>query len=139
MTQLPYGTILTLEKLEFTGILRGVKRNSPITILQKDLFFVTPLVSAEEVDRAPDILDKRVYPNPVHEVLTLRIKERRASEGEFRVTDIQGKVIIEEPMRLSAANNVISRRLSSMQDGIYYASVTTDTSSGTVKFVKVNR
>jgi hypothetical protein len=78
-----------------------------------------------------------VYPNPFNEKVWLKIESAVASKIKMQVTDIAGRIIIDNnDIKISAGKNLLDIDGSSWSKGIYFYSVITDGKTFSGKIVK---
>lgn len=78
-----------------------------------------------------------VYPNPFNEKVWLKIESAFASKIKMQVTDIAGRIIIDNnDIKISAGKNLLDIDGSSWSKGIYFYSVITDGKTFSGKIVK---
>ncbi len=70
-----------------------------------------------------------VYPNPVKDILTITFNE--GNNASVKITDVTGKIVY-----TGTADKTEKINVSSFNDGIYFVTVSTETTSSTRKFVK---
>jgi hypothetical protein len=114
-----------------------IRRNTPITIVQDEVFKAKTLVSATGEASAVDGIDLAVYPNPAREMIFLRIPSTQFQEALVSVVDLQGKVVLERQAMLSDGNNTLTLTLPThCASGLYVVSVQTDGRVGQRHFFK---
>ncbi|MFQ5446882.1 MAG: peroxidase family protein, partial [Saprospiraceae bacterium] len=88
-----------------------IRRNTPVTIIQDDIFVAEPFLTGVFERRANDEIAFGLYPNPVHQQMSLRIGAAQKQEATLQIADGQGKVIMKRALRLSPGNNIVSLSL----------------------------
>ena len=79
----------------------------------------------------------KAFPNPVIEHFTLDIYTLLAEKGTFQLTDLNGKVVLQEEIVLNAGNNHIKIELGeSYTSGVYIINLTTNDGKGSLKIIK---
>lgn len=66
-----------------------------------------------------------VYPNPVKTELNIEIEALKTSKGTLTITDISGKVIVEQPLTIGEGfNKYTLPEVNSLKNGIYFVTIT---------------
>jgi hypothetical protein len=71
----------------------------------------------------PAFNEFKVYPNPSPGIVYIRPSEEIGQEVQIKVTDLTGKVLIQESIKFFAADIEYSIDLSSLKEGIYILSI----------------
>jgi len=130
-----------LDKLSLknTRLADIVRRNSPVTILKDNIFLVQTITSTSKDIRADSFIDFALYPNPVHQMLFLRIPSDIQRKAILQVVDMQGKLIMEREANLSGGNNTLTLSLPfSCTSGTYAMIIRSGNLTGQKLFIKVD-
>ncbi|HQW54587.1 MAG TPA: peroxidase family protein [Saprospiraceae bacterium] len=130
-----------LDKLSLknTRLADIVRRNSPVTILKDNIFLVQTITSISKDIRADSFIDFALYPNPVHQMLFLRIPSDIQRKAILQVVDMQGKLIMEREANLSGGNNTLTLSLPfSCTPGTYAMIIRSGNLTGQKLFIKVD-
>ncbi|MEP6674533.1 MAG: T9SS type A sorting domain-containing protein [Ferruginibacter sp.] len=73
--------------------------------------------------RNEGVADVALYPNPVHDVLTVSISADKANNGNLIITDINGKLVYSKSISLVQGNNNLPVNLSNVAAGAYIIKV----------------
>lgn len=105
--------ISTTEKqwIKDTRLSEVIRRNSPITIVQSEIFKAQSFVNATEEAGSNAGVDFALYPNPAREMIFLRIPATQRQEAVIRVVDLQGKILLQRNALLSDGNNTLTLTL----------------------------
>jgi len=119
---------LTLEEVESirgTRLADVIRRNASITIIQDEIFKAQALVGMH--DPGPESIDLALYPNPVFEMLFLRVASLGHHPATIRIVDFAGRPVLERDARLSDGNNTITLTLpADLPAGTYVVTIQTD-------------
>jgi hypothetical protein len=133
---------LSAEEVEWirgTRLSDVIKRNSPVTIVQEDIFFAQPLVSSTITPGDTEDLSFVMYPNPVQYQASLRIDSRQSRDAVLQIIDLQGRFILDRKLKLLPGNNIVSLTMpQEMREGIYTAMVTDGSQILQTQFVKID-
>ncbi len=114
-----------------------IRRNSPITIIQDEIFVAEPALTPVFETRAAEGVSFELYPNPVHQMMSLRIEAAKRQEASLRILNGQGQAVMERMLHLSPGNNIVSLTLpAGLPAGLYVASILADGKAGGKQFVK---
>lgn len=75
-----------------------------------------------------------IYPNPAKEILQIRISDKTLKNVNIIITDIIGKIIIDEPVLTDT--NEFSLPVSALRTGVYFLTIQTGSEINRMKFVK---
>jgi hypothetical protein len=80
----------------------------------------------------------RIAPNPVQNKVYAYVEAPKAGSINFRITDVTGRVIMQQAIRVNAGENMIPLNVSNLQSGTYFINATcADGCDGGVKrFIK---
>ena len=122
--------------LKETRLVDVVRRNSPITIVQDQIFLTQSYVTTATAE--PDhSIDFALYPNPTVDKVFLRIPAEGYQPATIRVIDMQGRVAMEEKTWLNAGNNTLSYAMpNDLASGLYVLTVESDGLLGQKRFMK---
>jgi hypothetical protein len=81
-----------------------------------------------EEDDASIFSEVRLFPNPAQEETALMFESERADEGLVRLLDINGRTLWKSTIEVREEENYIDIPLESLPSGIYFVSLTTDSS-----------
>ncbi len=112
-----------------------IRRNTPITIIQDDIFIAQTLTPVRQ--QRP--IDERfaLYPNPVSHQFSLRIEVPARKQANLLITDQLGRSILARSLELEPGNNVVSLSMPlSAAPGMYNAVLDVDGQLFTRTFVK---
>ncbi len=125
-----------IEQIRSTRLSDIIRRNTPVTIIQDEIFKAQSLISAVR-NPDPDEIDFALYPNPAREMIFLRILAREHSLAVIRVVDLEGKIVMERSAQLADGNNTITLTLpQSLPNGIYALLVQSGERQGQQLFVR---
>lgn len=86
------------------------------------MYFKTPITSAEEIEvKAKDYLFG-VYPNPASNHVNIHFQSLHTGEAKVRVTDITGKIIYHETLQAIEGLNQLNISTELFKSGIYFYS-----------------
>lgn len=103
------GKTTAFYRLKQVDVDGGFTQSEVVVIKQSD-------VSAEGVT---------VYPNPVKTELNIEIEALKTSKGMLIITDISGKVIVEQPLTIGEGfNKYTLPEVNSLKNGIYFVTIT---------------
>ncbi|MBK0403768.1 CHRD domain-containing protein [Adhaeribacter sp. BT258] len=85
-------------------VLRGARNLSKILGVRSDLLALTAAT---------------VYPNPSSQIFKLKLEVDKTQEGVIRITDVLGKTVYENALKVPAGKNVIALELGFLTKGIY--------------------
>ena len=134
---------LTLDEVDMirgTRLADVIRRNGPVTIIQDEIFKAQSLVGVDP-SASEETIGLAVYPNPVHEMLFLRVASRGNQGATIRIADLQGRVVDERPASLSDGNNTLTLTLPfGLASGTYILVVRTDEGQEVTRaFVRADR
>ncbi|MDQ2720870.1 MAG: T9SS type A sorting domain-containing protein [Bacteroidota bacterium] len=78
----------------------------------------------------------RIYPNPVHNQLSILFSSATANTNELRITDVNGKQVYHQAYGAGSASNLQNINVSGFAKGSYFIQLITDKESKIIKFVK---
>ncbi len=87
--------------------------------------FVAAMLGTPEISKEDNSL--KLYPNPVNDFLTIQTNETIES---ITVSDVNGRLVLQSNAPLNTIN------VSALQNGLYFASITTNTGTVTKKIIK---
>ena len=114
-----------------------IRRNTPVTIIQDDVFIAQALTPAFE--RLPEnVLSFALYPNPVLSQFSVRIAAYAPTTAKLEITSLAGQTILEKKLNLSAGNNIVSLSLPfDLPSGNYQLSIWMNGKVGSKQLVKL--
>jgi len=88
-------------------------------------------------EREATVLNLAVFPNPANDKITLLLeeinKDLNANGYKITILDINGKVLINQNQKNI---NILDVEISSLNSGVYFVNVSTDSWVKTTKFIK---
>lgn len=114
-----------------------IKRNTPITIIQDDVFTASPLTKVHDVSRA-NVSEMVIYPNPVVHQFAIRIESFLSEDATLKISNIAGETIMERSCQLDPGNNILSLSMPfDAPSGTYLATLVSNRGNlATTQFVK---
>lgn len=85
---------------------------------------------------APTVAEIRLYPNPMNSFFTLEIYSDQINTQAIRITDMLGKVLIDESKSITPGTNSFMYNLSDYASGLYMLTVSDDKKQQVFKLVK---
>lgn len=82
------------------------------------------------------VTDLKVYPNPVHDQLSVLFSAANANKIALRITDVNGKQIYYQTYTSGSASNLQNINVSGFATGSYFVQLVTDKESRIIKFIK---
>jgi hypothetical protein len=79
------------------------------------------------------VLDMKLYPNPVKDVLTIDISLTQPIEGNINVTDITGSQVVSIEEAFLSGQNTIKIPVGDLSQGVYFVKVQTQDDFATRK------
>lgn len=77
-----------------------------------------------------------ISPNPVRDVVTMKLQSLVNTKGQVQVSDIAGRIVMSKTVVLTAGENIIYLDVSMLRAGVYVIKTTRNNSVETIKFVK---
>lgn len=113
-----------------------IRRNTPATIVQDEIFIAQPLVTG--TDETPnELLSISLYPNPASEMIYLKVPSPARQDGIITVTDLQGHTMLQQEVALSRGTNTLELALPAhCPTGLYVLSLRTGGSAAHQRFFK---
>ena len=97
---------------------RTICNGQPISSYSSSSIFGTPLkISRSTTDLKQNI---EVYPNPAHDRITIYFTSSENEKEQIFITDISGKKIIQNEIKISQGENVFETNISQLSPGIYF-------------------
>ncbi|MBI5916706.1 MAG: T9SS type A sorting domain-containing protein [Bacteroidetes bacterium] len=125
------------EWIKQTRLSEVIRRNTPVTIVQDEIFKAQSFVSATKEAGSNDGIDFALYPNPAREMIFLRIPATHRQDAIIRVVDLQGKILLQRNALLSDGNNTLTLTLpAECTSGLYVVTVETGEMVGYQQLVK---
>jgi hypothetical protein len=122
--------------LKETRLVDVVRRNSPISIIQDQIFITQSYVTTATANQDQHI-DFALYPNPTVDQVFLRVPAKGHQPATIKVIDMQGRVALEEKTWLNAGNNTLSFRIpDNLASGLYVMTVQSEGLTGQKRFMK---
>ncbi|MCC9166324.1 T9SS type A sorting domain-containing protein [Pontibacter harenae] len=78
----------------------------------------------------------QVYPNPFQGELNVAMTTAETSDAVVQIIDLQGRVVLQEPVQLQSGLNEFSLKLASIRAGVYVLKITGGNTNATVKVVR---
>lgn len=116
-----------------------VRRNSPVTIIEDNIFQVQTFATATKEIGAGSFIDFALYPNPVHQMVFLRIPSDIQRKATLQVVDMQGKIVWQRDANLSSGNNTLTLTLPfECTSGMYAMIISSGNQTGQKLFFKAD-
>lgn len=135
-----YDPWLTAEEVDWikqTRLADVIRRNTPVTIIQDEVFMAEPILSSAAETALVDEIPFQIYPNPASEFFTLRVEATSNDIATILVSDMQGKVVQQEKSALGRGNNIVSIGMpADSPAGLYVVTVRTENKVGHQRLVK---
>lgn len=93
-------------------------------------------LSAVRLINNESTLFAEVYPNPVNDILNLRISSEKRLQAELTIIGLDGKTYMSRKLALDEGITLSAIDIKSLNSGAYFVSVKTDGEMLTIKFVK---
>ena len=117
-----------------------IKRNTTITNIQDDVFHAQPhILTSVEMTPFENIrgIDIHAYPNPVHQHLILNIEARQEEQLSFYLSDINGRIFLQDELVIEAGDNQFTFELDDQYtQGVYVINLANQSGSGNLRLVK---
>lgn len=122
--------------IKATRLADVIKRNTPVTIIQDNIFVAQSLTPTNErVNSNP--VSFALYPNPVSSQFSVRIEAYATTTARMLITNLIGQTVMEKELSLSAGNNIVSLSLPyELPSGNYQLAIWMNGQVGTHQFVK---
>ena len=78
----------------------------------------------------------KAFPNPTNNSFELQISSNFQASADIAITDISGKVLMQQRETLANQNNRIKVNISNFASGIYFTSITVNNRKETIKIIK---
>ncbi|MDP4281409.1 MAG: C10 family peptidase [Bacteroidota bacterium] len=95
-------------------------------------YYSTFPLGTQEIQSISDI---RIFPNPAHDKVTLKMFSQEAQTLQLQISGIDGKIIVNESLRMESGNVEKSLNLSGLNAGVYILKITGDQSAVTKKLI----
>ncbi len=133
----PFISLEEKQWIKATKLADVIRRNTPVTIVQDEIFKAQSFVSATKEAVSNEGIDFALYPNPAKEMIFLRIPATQRQDAIIRVIDMQGKVLLQRNALLSDGNNTLTLTLpAECTSGLYVLTVETGEMVGHKQLVK---
>ena len=133
----PYISPEEKQWIKATRLADVIRRNTPVTIVQDEIFKAQSLVSATKEIGSDDGIDIAVYPNPAREMIFLRIPANSRQEAVIQIADMQGRLVMRRDALLSDGNNTLTLTLpAECTSGLYVLTVQSEGRVGQERFFK---
>lgn len=136
----PAFTAAEIAAIKATTLSEIILRNTDITTLQANVFKAEPrqMVSVELFPFANiSNITINAYPNPIQKYFTLKIKTRRPGTANLSIMDLNGRLVKEEALILTAGENEMNFELSDeLASGVYTILLQSADGDGQLKLVK---
>lgn len=125
---LPYSTRIAVSATKLSAV---IKRNSTLTNLQSNVFFINPCPGEDGEDRfaqseTPELQsvssiysNVTVYPNPASDVLNITFTSDLQGNEHLTITDLSGRIIDSRMLNVNEGYNQIATDVSHLEKGIY--------------------
>ncbi len=124
------------EWIKQTRLADVIRRNTPIDIIQDEIFIAEPILSPAFEAASLDEIPFSVYPNPASHSITLRIEAAQTQVADIQIADMQGKILLQEKARLGRGNNIIPVILpNNCSPGLYVVNILSDEKIGRQRLV----
>lgn len=80
-------------------------------------------------------LNISLYPNPTHDIATLKINNDKSENAMINITDIHGKQVLKIERELSKGEQTISIPTTNLANGIYFVKTKVGTKAHTLKMI----
>ena len=108
-----------------------IRRNTPVTIIQDEIFMAEPILSPAFEALSADEISFSIYPNPASYLIALRIEASKNQIAAIQVADMQGRTVLEEKANLGRGNNIVSIPLpNSCPSGLYVVNIQSEEGIG---------
>ena len=104
---------------------RGLWRNDDFYLVDIDEFTAS----------TTEVLELKMYPNPVNTNATVEIELKESADAEFRVHDITGRLVMVKSERLSSGVNKVVFDMTSLSNGSYIIHAEVDGNIHRQKFI----
>jgi hypothetical protein len=116
-----------------------IRRNTPVTIIDDDIFKVQSFATAIQEPGSSDEIAFALYPNPVRQMVFLRIPADIDRNAVIQVVDMQGRLMLKREARLSSGNNTLTLTLPEQcVPGLYVLTIRSEHQTGQRLFFKEN-
>src|SRR5690606_33174909 len=94
--------------------------------------FVQGIVDAEipTAINKMELLETNLFPNPVHDVLTIKIQNRKENKAILNLSDMSGRLVLSKEFRNNTPIDV-----SHLRDGVYFYKITSNKKTSIGKLV----
>lgn len=119
---------------DVTWHLRQISDDIPLEIGNADLIeFAQKVVDSESTTKNSDfaIPEVKIYPNPIHNFLSIEIKNNIESSTIFQLNDMSGRVILSKEF-----NETTQIDVSNLSNGVYFYNIISDKKSSFGKLIK---
>lgn len=115
-----------------------IRRNTPVTVIQDDIFMASPILSSVKGEVAEQEIPFVVYPNPVGgQFITLRVEATGSYLTKIQIADIQGRTLLQREANVSRGNNTIALTLPfDSAPGLYIVTIQAGDKIGHQRLVK---
>ena len=133
----PFISVEEKQWVKATKLADIIRRNTPITIVQKDIFKVEPFLTAAKEEERDNVLDFALYPNPAQSMISLRVFSENPQSAKLQINDLQGKVLLQQDAQLLGGNNTLALDLpANLATGLYVLTIQTEGQIGHQRFFK---
>ncbi len=106
--------------------------NAPITTNQT----VNTLIAPTGIDNPKiDALSLNIYPNPNTGNFNLNINCKQATEATIVITDVSGKIVMQDHANLSTGQQVVPMNIGAIAAGVYFVSIKGNAINATQKMI----
>ncbi len=121
-----------------------IMRNTEIAVMQDNVFFMS-LEDSDEANVGIEMngfenfrtINIQAFPNPVAKYFTISLNSLRNEQAQFVVSDLSGKVLMQEQLFIQSGKNEFNFELNdSFIDGVYIIRLISEDGEGNLKIVK---
>ena len=78
----------------------------------------------------------KLYPNPVHEVATLKVSALNSEKMEYQLIDAVGKLLAHKLIWIIPGNNIVTIKSENLSPGFYTLKLKSAQTNQSIKFIK---
>ena len=83
-----------------------------------------------------DAFSLSVHPNPADQVVFLQLENQKRLKGDMRIVGIDGRVVVQKPIELTAGRHELRENVTSLLPGLYLIEISDQDERYTVAFIK---
>lgn len=122
--------------IKHTTLADVVRRNTPVTIIQENVFIAEPMLTATSEAAPAEEVAFKIYPNPASQYITLRVESSENQVATIQITDTQGRTMLEEKANLGRGTNTVSVSLpDNCPAGLYVVNIRSGERTGHQRLV----